>query len=208
LSIKAKRHIQEQYPELSALLDKVKRIPKLKRRDIPLPEAVVRVVTGQMLSSQAASTIYGRIKEKATEQRLAGSWLLDHESLRGCGLSNSKARTIVAVSSLIGTNVAALDHWYSLPPDELIQEIKAFKGMGDWTASILALFYVGHEDIFPAGDGSLKKAITLIQGVTSRGKAKPFIPDRAAPYRSYLALYRNHHGCRNKNSTKLHVMTP
>ena len=189
MSIKAKRHLQSQYPELSSLLDQVKTIPTLKRRDGPRPEAGVRVVVGQMLSSQAASTIYERVKKKTTEQQLSGSWLLDHDSLRQCGLSGSKARTISEFAAHIGPESSALDHWYSLPADTLITEIKGFRGMGDWTASIIALFYVGHEDVFPAGDGSLQKAIQVIQGKKKGKRVQPFNYQMASPYRSYLALY-------------------
>lgn len=189
MSIKIKRHLQAKYPELSELLDQVKTIPKLRKRDMPLPEAVVRVVTGQMLSSRAAHTIYERVKNKAEEQQLLGSWLLDHVSLRGCGLSASKARTICDIGSRIGIDCAALDHWYSLPAEELINEITQYRGMGNWTASIIALFYVGHEDIFPLGDGSLQKALTIIHQTAKRKRARPLNPEKAAPYRSYLALY-------------------
>ena len=159
---------------------------------MPLPEALVRVVTGQMLSTQAASTIYARIRSKAEEKRLTGSWQLDHDSLRACGLSGSKARTICEFGAHIGADPTALDHWFNLAPELLIGEIKQYKGMGDWTASIIALFYVGHEDVFPAADGSLQRAISLIQsarGKPGRRKGATFDPGKAAPYRSYLALY-------------------
>jgi DNA-3-methyladenine glycosylase II len=64
--------------------------------------------------------------------------------------------------------------------------------MGNWTASIISLFYIGHEDVFPSADGSLRRAMAILDR-TKRGKRKkPFDPDRAAPYRSYLALYLWH----------------
>ncbi len=192
MSIRIKRHLQTCYPELADLLGRVATVPKLKRRDMPLPEALVRVVAGQMLSAQAAATIYERVRLKAAERRLAGSWLLDHDSLRACGLSGGKARTICEIAVRVGRDPAALDHWYALPPDELTAAIKAARGLGDWTASIIGLFYVGHEDIFPHADGSLQRAMVLIEerlrAGGRRGKRR-FDPDRAAPYRSYLAMY-------------------
>lgn len=195
MGIKIKRYLQSRYPEFSGHLGQLKTITRIPKRNMPLPEALVRVVTGQMLSTQAASTIYARIRSKAEAQRLAGSWQLDHDSLRACGLSGSKARTICEFGTHIGADPTALDHWFDLVPELLIGEIKQYKGMGDWTASIIALFYVGHEDIFPATDGSLQRAITLIQnrrgrsGRTGKQKGATFDPEKAAPYRSYLALY-------------------
>lgn len=162
MSIRIKRHLQSCYPELADLLGGIATVPKLKPRDIALPEALVRVVAGQMLSAQAAATIYERIRARAEAARLPGSWLLDQDSLRACGLSGGKARTICEIAARVGTDPTALDHWYALAPDRLMAEIKSHRGLGDWTASIIGLFYVGHEDIFPDADGSIQRAIALI----------------------------------------------
>lgn len=190
MSIKIKRVISAAYPEHGALFTKLKTIPKLKPRHLPLPEAVVRVVTGQMLSGAVAKAIYGRVTAAAAERRLVGSWQLDYDVLRSCGLSGSKARTICAFGSKIGEDASALEHWRKIDPDALFQEIKSNKGMGDWTAAIIALFYVGHEDVFPLGDGSLQRAIAALQRTgAKRSRRYKFHPDLARPYRSYLALY-------------------
>jgi DNA-3-methyladenine glycosylase II len=192
MSIRIKRHLQSCYPDLADLLGGITTVPKLRRRDLPLPEALVRVVAGQMLSAQAAATIYERVRSRAQADRLAGSWLLGHDSLRSCGLSGSKARTICDIAAHVGSDAAALDHWYGLPPDELMAAIRRFRGLGDWTASIIGLFYVGHEDVFPAADGSIQRAIMLIEErLRPRGQRRKrrFDPDLATPYRSYLAMY-------------------
>ncbi len=189
MSIRVKRHLQARYPELAALLGAMKTVPPLKRRDVPLPEALVRVVTGQMLSSQAAQTIYERVKAAAQAEDLQGSWLLDQDRLRACGLSGAKARTIGAMGAQIGADPLALDRWYALPPEELLDQIRQFRGMGPWTASIIALFYVGHEDIFPAADGSIQRAVALLEARSGKRRGRRFDPDLAAPYRSYLAMY-------------------
>ena len=189
MSIRIKRHLQARYPDLADVLGQVKTVAVLKRRELALPEALVRVVIGQMLSSQAAQTIYERVQSAAQARELRGSWLLDHDSLRGCGLSGAKARTVCAIGAQVGANPQALDHWYALPPQELLDQIRQFRGMGPWTASIIALFYVGHEDIFPAADGSIQRAIALIEGAPDARRKRRFEPDLAAPYRSYLALY-------------------
>jgi DNA-3-methyladenine glycosylase II len=188
MSIKIKRHLQACYPVHADVLGKVATVPILRRREMSLPEAVVRVVTGQMLSSKAAQSIYERVHERAVALGLPGSWLLDEESLRACGLSGSKAKTIVEFGRGVGPASGALDYWYGLSAKELSAEIGRHKGMGAWTAAIIALFYVGHEDVFPHADGSLQRAIRLLEG-RRRLKTHRLDPERAAPYRSYLALY-------------------
>lgn len=182
--------ISATYPEHESLFSKLKTVPKLKPRDIPLPEAVVRVVIGQMLSGAAAKTIYSRVTTAATERGLVGSWQLDFDVLRSCGLSGAKANNICAFGAKIGNDVFAIEHWRTLDLNSLIEEIRSNNGMGEWTASILALFYVGHEDVFPVGDGSLRRAIaTLQRRAAKHSRRYKFDPDRARPFRSYLALY-------------------
>jgi DNA-3-methyladenine glycosylase II len=192
MTIKIKRYLVAQYPEISDVLTQSATISKIRPRDMKLPEAFVRVIAGQMLSTKAAQTIYQRIKDKAVDHGLPGSWLLDDRSLRSCGLSTSKAQAVCAFGKSIGDNANGLDHWYKLDPDDLMNEIKSYKGMGDWSAAILALFYIGHEDIFPQGDGSLQRAVAIIESQHLDRHSRPFKVDKAAPYRSYLALYLWH----------------
>ena len=49
---------------------------------------------------------------------------------------------------------------------------------------MLAIFYFGFEDVYPLNDGSIKRVTNLLE---QRGIK--FEPEKAAPYRSYLALY-------------------
>ena len=186
MSIRVKRHLQAIYPEHAEVFARIPTVRKFRPRDMPLPEAVVRVVTGQMLSSHVAAVIFERLALAARQRGLAGPWLLDVDTLRGCGLSGAKARTIADFGRTIGPDPRALDHWHALDAAALMREIRAYKGMGEWTASIIALAHVGLEDVFPHGDGSLKRAIECLGRRAGGGH---FDPDRAAPYRSWLARY-------------------
>lgn len=42
---------------------------------------------------------------------------------------------------------------------EIIEVLKKIKGKGIWSASIFALFYLNHSDLYVWGDISIKKAI-------------------------------------------------
>lgn len=189
MSEAAHAKILSSYPEHRDVFSRVKMQATIVARPMPLPEAVVRVVAGQMLSGAAARTIYERVSTAAGESGLIGSWLLDRDRLRACGLSSAKAQAIVDFGSQIGENANALEYWRELNLKDLHREITSFKGMGDWTASIIALFYIGHADVFPAADGSLQRAMKIL---TMRGSAVrrryKFNPNLARPYRSYLSL--------------------
>ncbi len=190
MSTQIKQILSRAYPEHASLFAQLRTIPTLKPQTTPLPEAVVRVVTGQLLSGKAAETIYQRITQTAQGKGLVGSWQLDYDSFRACGLSGSKARALCRFGEIIGNNPAALEHWRALETETLTREITSHKGMGAWTAAILQLFYLGWEDVFPRGDRGLQRAlVALTQAGASQHPHYTFDPDRARPYRSYLALY-------------------
>ena len=57
--------------------------------------------------------------------------------------------------------------------------VQQIKGVGPWSASILAMFHLLMRIFFPIQDSSLRKAIALL-----KERDVIIIPDRATPYRS------------------------
>ncbi len=187
MSTLIRAHLVECYPEAAWAFPVSHLIPRLKPRDGSLAEAVVEAVVGQMLSGKAADTIYGRLCALRTTRHLSGTWELGATDLRACGLSRSKTRTIIEFGDALKDKPSLVEDWRVLPSDEMIKQVKGFWGMSDWTGATLALFHLGHEDVFPKGDGSLTRALTAI---AKRNRRRRLLdPRKATPYRSYLALY-------------------
>ena len=146
-------------------------------------EALPRIVIRQMLSLAVSRTLIKRAEDRANELgcRLAQ---LPYELLLECGMSRSKATTIGAIEAYYQQYPQQMDNWQNLPTSALLNEVTAIKGVGPWSASILAMFHFAHHDLFPIQDSSLRKAIGLL-----KERDILVIPERAAPYRSYLACY-------------------
>jgi DNA-3-methyladenine glycosylase II len=187
MSKRIRAHLLKCYPEAAWAFTESPLIAKLKPRDTSLAEAVVETVVGQMLSGKAADTIYSRLCLATKDRRLSGTWELGLDDLRACGLSRSKSRAILEFGEALKASPTLVDGWRELPCDEMVKQVKGFWGMSEWTATILALFYLGHEDVFPKGDSSLNRALVAIAKKTKRRRLLD--PEKAAPYRSYLALY-------------------
>lgn len=188
---RALAHLSEAYPALRPLLMRVGPLEQLLPSPMAVPEAVVRVVVGQMLSRSAADSIYKRVCEAASRRSSAGSWELPPRTLRRLGLSASKARTIAQFASEYRRNAGAVDRWKLMDAESVRQEVTAFWGMSDWSASMLSIFYFGHEDVFPASDGTLLRALVMLQakGYLDKSPSVQLGGPEASPYRSYLALY-------------------
>lgn len=182
---KITRHLRSAYPQHVDLFGPPGKLTLLERRPGPVPEAIVRIVTGQMISTAVARVLYQRISDTAAAKTGGRSWQLGYDDLKRCGLSNAKCRTITEFALRYAQQPAVIDAWTELPAEALFEAVSSFWGMSNWTASILGLFYFANEDIFPDRDGTIKKALRML----SEDKGLPPIdPLRASPYRSYLAL--------------------
>jgi len=179
-----KKHLITSYPNIAAYIDKAQLQERLIKSDYQIGDAVVKVITGQMLSRAAASTIYNRLVSTSKEFGLKGTWELPTEVMFSCGLSKSKCRAISEFSEDYMANAESIEQWPNLKIEELYKRVCSYWGMSDWTASILSIFHFGHEDVFPYKDGSIIRVLSKL-GYES----KDFNPQPAAPYRSYLAMY-------------------
>ena len=185
-----RKRLENIYPEYAHIFRKVPVVEPLVPRDLPVPDAVLRVVVSQMLSTASARTIHARVCNLASDRRIE-PWRLEFRDLRSCGLSNSKCRTITEFRNRYMGQKADYDKWPNLCQNELLAAITSHWGMSDWTAGILSLSYFGHEDVFPKGDGSLVRAINAMHddAQTRKSAVNPLDPDLAKPKRSYLAMY-------------------
>ena len=77
------------------------------------------------------------------------------------------------------------------PDDEVMRQLVAVKGIGQWTAEIFLMFRLGRPDILPADDLGLMTAAQRIYGLKKRPDPKRLrkIGEAWKPYRSIAAWY-------------------
>lgn len=161
-----------------------KKIFKIKSSNISVLDAVFTVVTGQMLSRKAALTIRNKAFVKAKRYGKKSPAELEGDCLRKCGLSRRKVKTIQLFQKKYSQTPDNYENWGQISVQDLFQAVRSEWGMSDWTASMLAIFFLGMEDVYPIGDGTIIRAERKLEkhGVTVNSS-------KAKPYRSYLALY-------------------
>ena len=84
--------------------------------------------------------------------------------LRALGLSVNKINALTAVGQAIASNdldEAALDQ---LPTPQLLDELVAHKGIGPWTAAVIALRGFGRLDVFPMKDSGATALLRKLSG--------------------------------------------
>lgn len=180
-------HIRAELPALDPLIAATREVALPTMSNEPVADALVRIVAGQMLSRSAAQSILARMKGAADRSGCSALYDLPDAELRACGLSGRKAKTIALIAEMAGSEPGRLESWRGLPFNELRREVSQVWGLSDWSASVLGIFHFGQPDVFPMSDGSLVRAIRLIeQQVPKIGERLDH--DAAAPFRSYLAL--------------------
>jgi DNA-3-methyladenine glycosylase II len=183
-SIIIKNRLISSHPLLTDYFSLLPEIQLLKPKDITVLDAVSRIVIGQMLSRKAASTIIRRAESLAAKENKCEIALLSGEEMRSCGISSSKAKAIKLFAAQYFDDKNLYENWRNLDVTTLFVEVNRHWGLSHWSASMLSIFYFGFEDMYPVNDGSIKRITGLLEQ-----KDITIEPEKAAPYRSYLALY-------------------
>jgi len=184
-------------PVMAGLLDRFGPLDEVLRRRGRRPTeaygALLRAIVGQQLSTKAARTIYGRLEAMFNGRAPTPAELLaaDEEEVRGAGLSRPKVAYLRDLAEHVEDGRLELDRLAELPDDEVIAQLTAVKGLGEWTAHMFLIFHLGRPDVLPVGDLGIRNAAALAYGLDSppkpdalRGLAEPW-----RPHRSLASLY-------------------
>lgn len=181
--------------DLAALVAQDPRLVPVAERTGPLPLrlaepglfGLLRIVSGQQLSTQSALAVWTRFAATFDETP-ATILAAREEALRAVGLSRQKVATFRAVAAAVeeGLDLCAMAR---LPAEEGRRALTALPGVGRWTADVYLMFCGGHPDILPSGDLAVRKglgfALNLSEAPTM--KAVDELGERWSPYRSTAA---------------------
>ena len=127
-------------------------------------QSIVSSIIGQQLSIKAKRVIFDRfintIKDFTPEAIIKTS----DSDIRNCGISFAKIKYIKELSQKVVNKEYDFSGLESLSDEELIQELCKIKGVGIWTAEMLALFTFKRKNIFSYSDVALKNGIMKAKG--------------------------------------------
>ncbi|MBX4197234.1 DNA-3-methyladenine glycosylase [Candidatus Saccharibacteria bacterium] len=156
---------------------------------------LVGSIVGQQLSTKAAATIWQRVltlfngRMPRPEQLI----LVDDQKLRDAGLSWAKVKYVKDLAQHVLDKRLDLEHISTMPNEQLIEQLTAVKGLGEWSAHMFMMFGLGRLDILPVGDLGIRKAVMNLYNLNQ-------MPDPAAivtianqnnwhPYESIASWY-------------------
>ncbi|MFM0595827.1 DNA-3-methyladenine glycosylase family protein [Paraburkholderia dilworthii] len=162
-------------------------------------ELVVRAIVGQQVSVKAATTIIGRLVQRAGE-RIEGhphentAWrfptpaALAAVDLAQIGMPGKRVAALQGFAHAVATGEVPVDSTTS-DSDTLRAALLARPGIGPWTVEYVAMRVWRDADAWPASDLVLMQAITARDPSLVRPAQQRARTDAWRPWRAYAAMH-------------------
>jgi DNA-3-methyladenine glycosylase II len=182
-------------PTMAGLIDMCGVISSPPRKKAAPEEhygALLHAVVNQQLSVKAGAAIYGRLTDRfghtpKPEELLAD----DPEELRAAvGLSRSKVGFMRSLAEHILSGELELNRLDSLSDEEVMAELVAVKGIGEWTAHMFLMSHLHRPDVMAPGDLGIKRAIERAYGLEDPDReTMERLAERWRPHRTLACRY-------------------
>lgn len=159
-------------------------------------QELVDSIISQQLSVKAASTIQKRFCELFGSTELPAPELIltkDIDELRTAGLSRGKAAYVRDLAQRVVDGKVKFDNIDSLTNEEVIAELTAVKGVGEWTAHMFLMFCMGRMDVLAHGDLGIKNGVQKLYRLDHQPTAAEVVTiankNQWHPYESIACWY-------------------
>ena len=176
-------------PVLAGLV--VRHGPPPARRRVPAHRRfgdLSRAIVYQQLAGRAAAAIHGRFVDALDGDVCPERVLATPEPvLRSCGLSGSKAASILDLAGRVVTGEVALDRIGRLSDEEVVAHLTVVRGVGPWTAQMFLMSTLGRLDVWPVGDFGVRAGFARAWGLDAVPSPKE-LDARGEPFRPFRSL--------------------
>jgi DNA-3-methyladenine glycosylase II len=162
-------------------------------------ETLQRAVVGQQISVKAAQSVWERCVICVGEVNSPAAWLVpDDAALRTCGLSGQKVKYVRGIARALQEERLHPHQWPAMSDAQVLAELTALLGVGEWTAQMYLMFHLTRPDVLPLGDIGLINAFKLHYGSAWQtptdlqgwqGRVARYGAKHWAPYRSVAVWY-------------------
>jgi DNA-3-methyladenine glycosylase II len=190
-------HLHRADPVLARLIDEGGPLP-LERDSRGRPDdlygALVRTIAGQQLSVKAARAIYGRLTARFDGRTPTPEEILadDPDELRvAAGFSRAKTAYLRSLAEHVVNGELELDRLAELSDEEVLRELTAVKGIGEWSAHMFLMFTLHRPDVLAVGDLGIRNAVRAAYGLAALPKPAELeqLAEPWRPYRTRACLY-------------------
>ena len=182
----AGRELSARHPRLARLCELAHPLERTIPDKRPLSHLVVRTIVAQLVSTAAARSIMRTLLDAHGDVDGIVAWAMrtPADAPPSHSLSRAKRKAIAHWGFFLAQHGDPRKRWQHLPADALIAEIVALRGLGPWSAHMIAIFGFGHPGIWPEGDAGVVRAAAVV----FKGIRKPVVRRLIAGHESHVAL--------------------
>jgi DNA-3-methyladenine glycosylase II len=161
-------------------------IPQMWTRE-PTFATLIHIILEQQVSIMAAKACFEKLKFKIGKVVPEYVLALTDEELKYCGFSRQKIGYARHLAHEILRGSLVLENLQHLDNEQVRKEIKAIKGLGDWSADIFLMFALQRADLFPIGDLALVNGLKTVKNLPKE-TPKETLLDIAEAWRPYRSV--------------------
>jgi DNA-3-methyladenine glycosylase II len=163
-------------------------------RPAELYGALVRTIAGQQLSVYAARAIWSKLLAHFDGRVPTPQEILDEDpdTLRtAAGFSRAKVAYLRSLAEHVLGGELELERLAELPDEEVIRDLTAVKGIGEWSAHMVLMFTLHRPDVLPVGDLGVRNAAMRAYDLPAPPKPAELeaIAEAWRPHRTRASLY-------------------
>ena len=115
----------------------------------------------------------------------------DPEAIRAAGMSRPKVAYLRDLAEHVLDGRLELDRLDELSDDEISAELTAVKGIGQWSADMFLIFFLGRPDVLPVGDLGVRRAAGVVYALPEMPAPEALfeLGEPWRPHRSLASLY-------------------
>ncbi len=167
-------------------------------------ETIVLTILEQQVSLASAYSAYKKLKEKLPA--ITPQWVvkLSDDELRSCYFSRQKIVYVRELANAVLSKKIELTGFEKKEDEIVRQELKALKGIGDWTVDIYLIHALQRTNILPIGDLALVTAVRMIKNKPLTKEEILKLSNKWKPYRSIATTILWHYYIKKRNIKLLH----
>jgi DNA-3-methyladenine glycosylase II len=155
---------------------------------------LIRAIVSQSISIIASTALYQRLGERFGGRPPTPEEILedDPDELRmAAGLSRAKTTALYSLAEHIVSGELDLQRLHELPDDDVVTQLVAVKGVGNWTAHMFLMFHLHRPDVLPVGDLEIRRCVQIEYRLPELPRSADLIriAETWRPYRTLACMY-------------------
>ena len=157
-----------------------------------------KIILEQQVSLASANAHFNKLNDYLHEFSPENMLKLSDGEMRDCQISRQKTIYLRTLSAAILQGELNLEKLPELNESEIRKQLKALKGIGDWTADIYLMFCLQAKNIFPVGDIAVVNTVRELTDAKTKDEIV-LLAERWKPFQSLAVYFLWHYYLKKRN---------